>query len=166
MDILRILKHLMTPPWAARRVLTRPALAELESAVKASEATHRGEVRFAVEGALDLGPLWCGQSSRDRAWELFSALRVWDTEENNGVLIYLLLADRRVEIAADRGIHGRAGAESWAAICTRMEQHFRRGAFKNGLLLGLQEVSALLAREYPARAFNPNELPDRPEIIR
>lgn len=165
MDFGRLLKHLLTPPWAARQALTRPALAELEAAIKASEATHRGELRFAVEGALDLGPLWRGQSARDRAWELFSALRVWDTEENNGVLIYLLLADRRVEIAADRGIHERAGAESWAAICTRMEDYFRKGAFKEGLLAGLRDISALLAREYPARAHNPNELPDRPEIL-
>lgn len=166
MNTKRIITHLLSPPWAVRRVLSSAALRELEEAVRVSETTHRGEVRFAVEAALDLHPLWRGVTARERAVDLFSALRIWDTEENSGVLIYLLLADRQVEIVADRGIHEQAGAEAWGAICETMQTYFRNGDFKEGLLEGLRAISAILAREYPARGKNPNELPDAPVILR
>lgn len=166
MNLRRIFRHLVTPPWSVRRALPATALQELEAAVKASETAHRGELRIAVEGALDTGPLFRGQTARERALEVFAALRVWDTEENSGVLIYLLLADRQVEIVADRGIHARIGAETWTAICADLETSFRQGEFKAGLLAGLTAIHALLAREYPASGINPNELPDRPELLR
>ena len=161
----RFFRHLLAPPRAVDRVLSATDLKELSDAVRASESTHRGELRFAVESALDLGPLWRGVSARDRALELFSSLRMWDTEENNGVLIYLLLADRRVEIVADRGVHEQAGAESWSAICRAMELRFRDRDFKGGLLGGLQAISVILARHYPARGSNPDELPNAPVVL-
>lgn len=159
-------RHLITPPWAVRCALPEAALREVEAAVRASEAAHRGELRVAVEGALDPVPLYRDQTARERALEVFAQLRVWDTEENSGVLIYLLLADRQVEIVADRGMHARIGPETWSAICADMETSFRRGDFKAGLLNGLTAVHTLLAREYPATGRNPNELPDRPEVLR
>ena len=107
-----------------------------------------------------------GQTAHVRALDVFSSLRVWETAENNGVLIYVLLADHHIEIVADRGIHEHVGAESWSAICSRMESHFRQGALKEGLLKGLREISALLAQRYPATGPNPNELPDRPALLR
>ena len=164
--MLRIIQHLLTPPWALRRACPKNDLAELEAAIKACEGTHRGELRLAVEAALDLAPLLRGQTAHDRALDVFSSLRVWDTAENNGVLIYVLLADHHIEIVADRGIHEHVGAESWSAICSRMESHFRQGALKEGLLKGLREISALLAQRYPATGPNPNELPDRPALLR
>ena len=165
MDIQRLIRHLAYLPWLTRRILNANDLRELGQAVQASEARHRGELRFVVEGALDAGQLWRGLTARDRALELFSELRVWDTEENSGVLIYLLLADRRVEIIADRGIHQKTGAEHWATLCRAMEEFFRRGHFKEGLLEGLRGVSAQLERDYPARDRNPDELPNTPVIL-
>ena len=104
MDWLRMVRHLAMPPWRLRQVLPRPAMQAIETAIGASERTHGGQICFAVETALDLGPLARGQGARERALDVFAQLRVWDTEHNNGVLIYLLLADRDVEIVADRGI--------------------------------------------------------------
>lgn len=166
MIMLRIIKHLFTPPWALRRAWPAEALADVEAAIKAGESTHRGELRLAVEAALDLGPLLRRQSARDRALDVFSYLQVWDTAENNGVLIYVLLADRQIEIVADRGIHERVGEEAWSAVCARMATGFRQGTPKDALLTGLQEISGLLAQAFPATGPNPNELPDRPYLLR
>lgn len=166
MNLRRMFRHLITPPWAVHRALPAEALRELEAAVRAGEAGHRGEIRVAVEGALDPSQLFRDQTARERALEEFARLRVWDTAENSGVLIYLLLADRQVEIVADRGIHARIGTETWTAICADMETSFRRGDFLEGLLEGLDSIHTLLVREYPASGANPNELPDRPELLR
>jgi uncharacterized membrane protein len=140
-------------------------MAAIEKAIGAGEAQHRGEIRFAAEAALDSAPLFGGQAARERALDVFSLLRVWDTEENNGVLIYLLLADHDVEIVADRGINARVAAPEWEEICRRMEAAFRRGEFQQGVLAGIAEVSALLARHYPARPGDRNELADKPAIL-
>lgn len=133
------------------------------AAIRASESTHAGQIRVAVEGALDLFPLLAGQRGRDRGIELFSRLGIWDTEHNNGVLIYLLLADRDVEIVADRGIHARVGAAGWEAICRAMEAEFRAGRFEQGLLGGIEAVSAELRRHFPGQGGG--ELPDRPVVL-
>ncbi len=126
---------------------------------------HSGQIRFAVEHALDTGSLWRGLSARERALEVFSALKVWDTEHNNGVLIYLLLADRDVEIIADRGIHERVGSEGWETICREMESAFRDGNFEQGVLNGIERVSGLLESHYPGDRRNRNELPDSPVVL-
>ena len=158
MDLKRIARHL----FSARRKLSPAALTAIERAIKAGEATHSGEIRFAVEEALDGPDLLAGQPARARAIEVFSQLRVWDTEENNGVLIYLLLADHDIEIVADRGINGRVAHTEWEKICHDMEQACARGAYEQAVVTGIEEVSAVLARHYPPRPGDRNELPNEP----
>lgn len=162
MDILRVLRHLVYPDWLARRAFPPAVMARIEAAIADSEARHRGEIRFAVESSLALFPLLRGRSARERALEVFSQLRVWDTEEDNGVLIYLLLADHDVEILADRGIARVVPQAEWEAICREMEQRFRARRFEEGVLLGIAEIGRRLAQAYPRQGENPNELPDRP----
>ena len=129
------------------------------------EKRHGGELRFAVEAALPLAYLWRGQEARSRAVELFSQLRIWDTEDNSGVLIYLLLADRRVEIVADRGIHGKVGATAWEAICGEMQRSFAAGRFEQGVSFGVAAISDLLGAHYPPDAGRRNELPNEPVVL-
>ncbi len=165
MDIGRILGHLLTTDWQVRRAFPRDTLAAIEKAIGASEATHLGEIRFAVEGALPSRALFRGQSARERAIDVFSQLRVWDTEHDNGVLIYLLLADRDVEIVADRGIDAKVGAEEWERICRGMETAFGQARFGEGVIGGIQAVTRHLVRHFPARGINPDELPDEPVVL-
>jgi uncharacterized membrane protein YgcG len=165
MDVGRIARHLMTTHWRVRRAFPRATLEAIEGAIRASEARHAGEIRFVVEGALDIAPLLRGQAARERALDVFSSLRIWDTENNNGVLIYLLLADHAVEVIADRGIHARVGDGPWQAICRDMEAAFRRGDYRAGVLGGIDAVNRHLAQHYPAGMDNKNELPDRPIIL-
>jgi uncharacterized membrane protein len=161
----RLARHLCTLPGAIARTLPAAVLAAIERAIEKSESQHRGEVRFAAEPALEASALLSGQTARERALDVFSLLRVWDTEENNGVLIYLLLADRDVEIVADRGINAKVPAAQWEHICRRMESAFSKGEFEQGILAGIEEVSVLLVRHYPARPGDRNELSDRPTIL-
>jgi len=165
MGIGRIAKHLLHHHWWLRRYFPPNVLAAIEAAIKAGEATHAGQVRFVVEGALDGRPLFKNQPARERALDIFSQLRIWDTEHNNGVLIYLLLADRNVEIVADRGIDARVGKAGWEKICAAMEKEFRAGLFEHGVIRGIQEVSRLLAQHFPAHGGGRNELPDAPVVI-
>ena len=165
MNINRIAQHLMMTRWQVGRAFSRQTLNAIEQAIKTSEAAHAGEIRFAVEGALDSAPLLNGQSARERAIELFSLLRVWDTESNNGVLIYLLLADRDVEIVADRGIHAKVGTQEWEKICREMEAAFKQNNYQGGLLGGIQAVTRHLSNHFPAVAANRNELPDTPVVL-
>ncbi len=141
------------------------SLQAIEQAIQTSEASHRGEVRFVVEGALDGAPLFGGQTANERALALFSQLRMWDTEHNTGVLVYLLWADRAVEIVADRGIHAVAGQHTWTAICREMEVAFKAAKFEAGAISGIQEVARQLRAHFPADANNANELPDKPLLI-
>ncbi len=165
MNWSRLFRHLMSPHWRVRRSFAPAALRRIEQAIALSETRHGGQIRFAVEHALDTGSLLRGLSARERAVDVFSALKVWDTEHNNGVLIYLLLADRDVEIIADRGIHGRVSGQGWEAICREMESAFREGHFEQGVLSGIGRVSALLEIQYPGGQRGPNELPDRPVVL-
>lgn len=165
MGIGRITRHLLEHHWRARHVFTPRVLANIEAAIAAGEATHSGQLRFVVEGALDGAPLLRNQPARSRALDVFSQLRIWDTEHNNGVLIYLLLADRKVEIVADRGIDARVGNAGWENICREMEADFRHGAFEAGVLKGIEAVSRQLASYFPPRADQRNELPDQPVVI-
>lgn len=165
MNIKRIVKHLLTTHGRVRRAFPRSTLLAIERAIEASEIAHVGEIRFAVEEALDGLPLFKGQSPRDRAIEVFSQQRVWDTEHNNGLLIYLLLADRAVEIVADRGIHALVSSSEWTQICRQMEEAFRLGNFEEGVVGGIQAVTHHLAAHFPADRPTANELSDRPVLL-
>ncbi len=165
MNLTRVLRHLFIPPWRVRVAFPAHSLRAIESAISAAETMHAGQIRFAVESALHLFPLWQDQSARARAVEVFSQLKVWDTQHNNGVLIYLLLADRDVEIIADRGVHVRVGAEAWEKICRDMETLFGAGKFEQGVLHGIHAVSGHLAKHYPSQGKNSNELDDKPVVL-
>ncbi|MFB6415175.1 MULTISPECIES: TPM domain-containing protein [Bradyrhizobium] len=165
MSIKRIARHLLQHHWRAKQIFPQAVLERVGQAIKRGEATHSGQVRFVVEGALDGAPLFRNQPARERAIDVFSQLRIWDTAHNNGVLIYLLLADRDVEIVADRGIHAMVGAEGWESICRAMEAEFAAGQFERGVIAGIEAVSRELARHFPPGASHPNELPDAPVVM-
>lgn len=165
MQLARILKHLSMPAWRARRAFPKATLSAIETAIRTSETGHTGQICFAVEAALDIGPLLAGNSARQRAVDVFSQLRVWDTEHNNGVLIYLLLADHDVEILADRGIAERVPPAEWERICQTMEQAFRQGQFEQGVLAGIRRVSEHLVAHFPGQGRRGNELSDRPLML-
>jgi len=165
MNIKRIVKHLLMTRQQLRRAFPRNSLKVIEQAIQASETTHVGEIRFVVEGALDGWPLFQGQSARERAIDLFSQLRVWDTQDNSGLLIYLLLADRAVEIVADRGIHAKVSTHEWTKICQQMQTAFSQSNFAAGALAGVQAVTRHLVTHFPADGRNPNELPNQPVLL-
>jgi uncharacterized membrane protein len=165
MELGRIIRHLLSLPGAVARAFPPAAMSAIEQEIAKSEAQHRGEIRFAVEPDLDGPALFRGHTARQRAIEVFSQLRIWDTEENNGVLIYLLLADRQVEIVADRGVNARISAAEWEQICRRMEAALSRGDFEQSVVAGIQEISRVLARYYPPRPGDRNELSDKPAIF-
>jgi uncharacterized membrane protein len=162
---MRWIKHLFLDHLLLSRAFPRSTLTAIERAVAEQEKRHRGELRVVIEGGVPLQALVSGRTARERALEHFARLRVWDTEDNAGVLIYLLLADRRVEIVADRGIHARVGDTAWETICGAMQQEFAAGRFEAGMLSGLAAVSDLLAQHFPPKpGGNPNELPDAPVL--
>ncbi len=166
MDLKRILRHLLTTRRQLGRAFPKTLLAAVEQTIKASERQHTGQIRLVVEAALDNGPLFRGQTAKERALELFSHLRIWDTHHNNGVLIYLLLADRDVEIVADRGIHARAGTAQWEIICRAMETAFRQADYKTGVIQGIEAVTGHLVEHFPtAGGGSENELPDAPLVV-
>jgi hypothetical protein len=162
MNFKRIVNHLLMTDGQVKKAFPPGTLSNIERAIKASETAHVGEIRFAVEGGLDGAPLFKGQSARDRAVELFSQLRVWDTQHNTGVLIYLLLADRAVEIVADRGIHAKVESQEWNKVCHQMEAAFSQSNFEGGVVSGVQAVTQHLVKHFPADGPNANELPDKP----
>ncbi|KVW94396.1 membrane protein [Thiobacillus denitrificans] len=166
MNFKRWLKHAFMPPWAWRRAFPQATLDAIEAAIGASETTHGGEVRFAIENSLPGILAWRGMRGRERAIEMFSNLRVWDTEHNSGVLIYLLLADHDIEIVADRGIAARVAPAAWEAVAQTMEAAFRQGEFERGARAGVEQVGALLAAHFPPSGHNPDELANRPVIVR
>ena len=167
-SIKRFFSHLFSMPWHAARYFPQATLKAIEQAIKTSENKHLGEIRFVIEADLHPLEILFNKTPKKRALELFSQLGVWDTEHNNGVLIYICLADRDVEILADRAIHQRVGNAGWETICQAMEQHFRAGAFEAGALQGISLVGALLTEHFPAdESVKPsrNELPNAPLII-
>jgi hypothetical protein len=163
----RIGRHRWADEAAVRRALPPELLERLTRRVTASERRHSGEVRICVEAGLPMSYLWRDAPARERAIMLFGKLRVWDTEHNNGVLIYLLLAEHAIEIVADRGIDARVSAEEWAAMAQRMGAAFREGRFEDGLTQALEEVSALLVAHFPLMEgeADRNELPDAPVVL-
>ena len=156
----RMINHLSYPRWRVSRAFPKAALKAIEAEISRSESLHDGELRFVVVAGLDLQHLWRGVSARQHAVEAFSQLCVWDTEHNSGVLIYVQLADRQVEILADRGIHKKVGDAAWQRICAVMQQAFRAGKFQEGAVDGVKAVSKVLAEHFPARGDNPDELPN------
>jgi len=165
MNFLRIIKHLFYPGWWLRRDFPPQDMARIESAIQASEKKHTGEIRFAIESSLPLKALWRNEPMHERALEVFSLLRVWDTEDNNGVLIYLLLADQKVEITVDRNINKVVKQADWDLICRLMENHFKQKLFAEGVIQGIEEITKLLEKHFPAGEKNINELPNKPVIL-
>lgn len=163
---MRIFKHLLHFPWRVHRAFPLHTMRVIESAILDSELSHVAELRFAVEGALDWPELMRALTPRERALEVFSNLRVWDTEHNNGVLIYLLLADQDVEIIADRGVSQRIAAAEWEAVCRAMESLLRQGKYEAAVLQGVALVGALLQQHYPATMNRRNELDNRPVVVK
>ena len=161
----RTLRHLFSTRWGTRRRFTAPVRARIEAAIAALEHRHAGEIRFAIETAFDLPELWYRTTPRERAVQVFGHLGVWDTESNNGVLIYVLLADRDVEIVADRAIAARVPQADWDAVCRSMEEHFRGGRYAEGAEAGISGVGALLARHFPGQGGDRNEQPDAPVFL-
>lgn len=164
-SISRIIKHLAASRWHVRRIFPTHSLHAITRAITASELQHMGELRFVVEAGLEWQELVRNTSSRSRALQVFSDLRIWDTENNSGVLIYLLLAERKVEIVADRGISKKVEQPIWNNICRNMEHHFRSGEFEQGVLLGIDDISNLLKQHFPANNTRKNELPDQPTLL-
>lgn len=166
MNFTRILRHLLTGQWLMRRKFPTISLAAIEQAIEQSELNHGGQICFVVEAALHTTPLLKNQTARERAIEIFSQLRIWDTEQNNGVLIYLLLADRDVEIIADRGIYTKVSSEDWENICQVMESAFRQQQFEAGIIEGIHAIGTLLQKHFPFELKNgKNELTNKPIVL-
>jgi uncharacterized membrane protein len=168
MQIGRLIRHAAATHWRTRMMFPSATLDAIEQAIARAEQTHAGEIRFAIESALTPLHILNNAAPRARALEVFAHLRVWDTGHNNGVLIYVQLADRAVEIIADRGFEGRVGAAEWEAVCRLMEEHFRAGRFEAGSIAGVDAIGKLLARHFPPLERSPqthNELPDRPTLL-
>jgi uncharacterized membrane protein len=161
----RWLQNLTTTHFALRRRFPPGTLSAIDAAIAASERQHRAEIRCAVETALPLRELFRGVTSNVRAAQVFSGLGVWDTAENNGVLVYVLLAERSIEIVADRGFDGRVAPAEWEAICQEMEEAFRAGRYEAGALSALERIGALARRHFPAAGGDRNELPDRTVLL-
>jgi uncharacterized membrane protein len=165
MSPVRFLRHLFSARWTTRRRFTPRVLADIEAAIRDTEALHEGEIRFVVETALDLFELVQDVAPRRRAMQVFGQLGVWDTALNNGVLIYLLLADHIVEIVADRGIAARIGQSEWDAVCREMERHYGDGRFGEGSVAGVRGVGRLLSKHFPGRRGSSDELPNQPVLL-
>lgn len=161
----RVLKHLVVPHWISRKGFSRRTVDRIRDAIRDSESKHLGEICFVVEGGLPVPFLFMKKPARARAEDLFARLRVWDTEHNSGVLVYVQLVDRRIEIVADLGISAKVGQAAWDKICRRMEEEFRAGRFEDGALHGVEAITALLARHFPPTGSNPDELPNRPVVL-
>ncbi len=166
MDLARILRHLATSHSGTRRRFSAGTLQRIEDAIAAAELRTSGEIRFMIESSLGLADLWSGVTPRERALQTFSDLHLWNTEARNGVLIYVLMADRDVEIVADRGAAQRSGQEDWEGVCRLMEAHFREKRFCEGSLAGVEAVGRLLERHFPAPpGHNRDELPNQPALL-
>jgi uncharacterized membrane protein len=165
MDIQRALRHLRSTRSAAERAFPQATLTALAAAIATGERMHRGEVRLVIERALPLSAAWSGVSNRQRAIALFADYGIWDTEDNCGVLIYVNLADRKVDIVADRGIDRKINAATWQAVCNTMTGGFAHGDYHGAALAAVEQVNELLRRHFPANGTRPNELPDQPLML-
>jgi uncharacterized membrane protein len=167
MDWRRWFRHLLSTRSDLQRAFPPSTLSAIEAAITESELKHSGELRFAIEASLEPGDALRGKTPRARALEVFAGLGVWDTEANNGVLVYILLADRDVEIVADRGFNGRVSEAEWSAICDQIDARLRAGEFEAGSVAGVRLVGEVITRHFPARPGerNPDELSNRPALL-
>jgi len=162
-DLQRVLRHATASGWSLRRAFSPAVLLAIQAQITGSEARHGGEIRFAIENGMSPLAVWRGMTSRQRAIEVFAQLGVWDTEHNNGVLIYLSWTDRTVEIIADRGFNGRVSEAQWAEICRLMERDLARGECQTAITTAIRTTGELIARHFPTP--DGNELPDRPLML-
>jgi len=160
-----MLRHFVTGPRRVRRCFPPVTLAEIERAIGAAERLHAGEICFAIESALPLAELWHGVTPRERAVHVFSLLRVWDTAANNGVLIYVLLADGAIELVADRAVATRIPPAEWERLCREIETAFGSGHYGEGALAAVRALGAHLARHFPAPRGDGDELPNQPVLL-
>jgi len=165
MPLARIARHLAHSARRTRALFSPAVRSQIEAEIGAAEAQHAGEIRYVIETSLPLRALWHGLSPRARALELFARLHVWDTQANNGVLIYVLRADRAVEIIADRGINERVNAAEWEQVCREVEAHYRAGRYAEGSRAAVAGVARLLAEHFPAARASGNELPNQPILL-
>ena len=165
MKTRRMLRHLLTGPGRARRSFPPEVLAEIERTIVAMEKRHAGELCLAIESALPLAEVRTGTTPRERALHVFSMLRVWDTAANNGVLVYVLLADGAIELVADRAVAARIPQPEWDGICRRIETEFAVGRYREGAIAAIEAVGAQLARHFPAQRGESDELPNQPILL-
>lgn len=165
--LARVMRHLFAGGFQLGRCFPSSLLDELAGAIGAGERRHRGELRFAVEARLPPLDAWSGLTARARAEDLFARLRVWDTELNTGVLVYVLLAEHRIEIVADRGLAARVPPEDWSLVAALMRKAYAAGQWREGSLAGIRALHELAERHVPATdgAVNPDELPDPPVVL-
>ena len=161
----RAWRHLTSSSAEAKRAFPEATLTAIGEAITAGEQTHRGEVRLIVEKGLSFDDAWDGVTNRQRALALFADYGVWDTEDNCGVLIYINLAEHKVDIVADRGIDRKIDGATWQAVCRTMTEGFRNGQFHEATLAAIEQVNALLREHFPANGARPNELPDKPLML-
>ncbi len=163
--IIRLIRHLFESQLLTRRRFSRQTLDQIESAVRAAEASHAGELQVVIETDLDVWAIVTGKTSRQRSLEVFAASGVWDTEANNGVLLYILCADRHVQVVADRGFNGIVTEAEWRGVCAAMEADFRAGRWAEGVVAGVNAAAILVGRHFPSSGQRGNELPNRPILL-
>lgn len=161
----RVWRHFAMTKASAKRAFPPATLDAITTAVMTGEQQHRGEIRLVVEKSLPLAAVWAGVTNRQRALAMFAECGVWDTADNSGVLIYVNLAERKVDIVADRGIDGCIDCATWQAVCTTMTAGFARGNFHDSTLAAIAAVNDLLRTHFPATGDRPNDLPDRPMML-
>jgi uncharacterized membrane protein len=163
--LARLFRHLCSTAARTRTLFSPAVLSQIETAIGSAEAQHSGEIRFVVETALPLSALWHDVTPRARALQVFAHLRIWDTHANNGVLIYVLRADRAVEILADRGISAQVSEAEWQGVCREVEVHYRAGRYAQGSSVAVAAVARLLGQHFPGGGSGANELPNQPILL-
>lgn len=161
----RAFRHLFTTNRAGKQAFPETTLQVIQEVITAGEKLHRAEVQLIVEPSLPLSEIWAGTSSRERAIELFSLHRIWDTEENSGILIYIDLADHQVEIIADRGINHVTTGEEWESVCQAMTRGFAQGNYHDSVVASLKLLNQILHEHLPDTENLPNQLPNRPIVL-
>jgi uncharacterized membrane protein len=167
--ISRAWRHAKTTKVQGKKAFPSATLAAIQAIIADGENKHRAEVRLIVEPSLDLAAIISGMTSRERAGELFTDYRIWDTEENCGVLIYINLADHQVEIIADRGIARLIPNDHWQAVCKTMTDGFAQALYHDSALNGLTQLNAILKKYFPegesAHSPQPNQLSNQPILL-